>query len=333
MECLNCPGVSGCQTGQRVWVILDGQTEPKKEIAEPVFNHPAQKKSWNTMMEAIDSGDPKQWLIDHGRTRHCANETVRRWRNLYPDYFEKAKKCGEVQYIQREQAKAECREAIASGNPIEYVMKKFGVERNTAYSRVSSWRIHYPELFPADIKIHRKDVETHRRSTEMAKKEYREAMESGDPVAWLMEHHGTKRAVAKNRLACWKKAYGEIEVRKTEETDEISVEEFLEGLGEGGSEGNPDNDEGNPAYTEAEPGSPEGNVGSLPENNQSVLPDIKEQFEEKYGILKREKDELTEKIERMKVRLEWIEKQQEALSMVWAMFNPSTEIGRQLLTE
>jgi len=341
MECLNCPGVSGCRAGQRVWVILDGQTEPKNELKEPEFGHPAAKKSFERMKEAIASGDPKKWLMDRGTTNHCANETVRRWRNMYPKFFDKAVECGEAQKKQREKAREECREAVASGSPVEYVMEKYGVGRETAYARVSSWRNRYSELFPDDIKIHRKDVKTHRRSTEVAKQEYREAMESGDPVQWLMEHHGTNINVARNRLHEWKKNYGEIvveekpmEIKPMEgEQDEISVEEFLEGLGEENTVGVTDNDSGKSECEKDKPNSPEENVETLSESSSNAQPGLQEQFEEKFRVLNHEREELEEKMAQMKERLGWIEKQQEALSMVWAMFNPNTVIGKQLLKE
>lgn len=214
-------------------------------------------------------------------------------------------------------------QALNQPDMISFVMETYGNSRNCARENLKHWARKFPDVaemygfenkFDA-LSLCRKTVITGDalEKQRIAKEKYAEAASQPDPIAFCMEKYEWSRAKAVHNYGQWKRRYGEI--KKEEETvvnDDISVEDFLNEV-ETITESTQKSDE--------EVAVPEKQDGEVETKNQ-FLDDLNAKFRE----LDKEK-------ERLKDRLVWIEKAQDALAMTLNIFNPESAISKGLLGE
>lgn len=222
-----------------------------------------------------------------------------------------------------ENAREKFIQAINQPDMIAFVMETYGNSRNCARENLKNWARKFPDIaemygfekkFDA-LTLCRKTVITGDASEKqrVAKEKYAEASSQPDPIAFCMEKYEWSRAKAVHNFGQWKRRYGEIQ--KEEETvvnDDISVEDFLNEV-ETTTESTQKSDE--------EVAVPEKQDGGVETQNQFV------------GDLNAKFRELEKEKERLKDRLAWIEKAQDALAMTLNIFNPESAIAKGLFGE
>lgn len=258
-DCLNdCPGFATCKVGHRVMAILDSSTRheekpEKKHMTIAEYQALRAERSKEDCKTAIASGDPYEWLLEHGRTKKAAQTLLSKWKKKYyslfgyaappatPKGYEAESKRRRAELIER------IKTAVASGDVIEWLMAQ-GKTRQQATDTRSDWRRKYPELF---------------------------------------ENNGKEQKPMN-------------EIPDTE--DEISLESFISEFGQ------------KPPLNAAED---DGNKNTQPEPENSVLG----QLEAKYEALKAEQNKLREEIKEKEERVQWLDEQLSALASVRNLFS------------
>lgn len=192
-------------------------------------------------------------------------------------------------------------QAFSQQDPIAFVMEKYGNNRNLARTKLRMWAKSNPDI-AEQYGFWEKLNEADKRNG--AIKRYEEAIKQPDPIAFMMDKYGWSKENAQHNLSQWKRRYGSVEKEETNvNKDEISIEDFLK---EHGSTEEAVQEAAEPEKQDGEFGSLKGFSGEL---------------NAKYQELEREKDKL-------KDRLAWIEKAQDALAMTLNIFNPESAIGK-----
>lgn len=285
--CEKCPGFKSCQAGQRV-VRLRGEDD------RAIFQ------------AACESGNAWNWLMIHkGLGKDAAGELlsrlIRKFPGLAADYG------GGRRIMQRprpakQERPVEPQEGpqTASGEKVEQM----------AIAEAQA-----PEKAPELQKKSNRGIKGAAKVREIARETARAVLGHEDPIAYLMETEGCSYPTARQRVKRWVEAYPDIagdykpldnrrnrktmpEPEKEEEpmenTDEISLADFLEEHAE--------------ITPEPEP-KPE------PEKPTGIAAELKL----KYDALAAEKKRLEE-------RIRWIEEQQDALAKVSSMFGERAEM-------
>lgn len=286
--CEKCPGWKSCQAGQRV-------TRLRGEDDRAIFQ------------AACESGNAWNWLMIHkGLGKDAAGELlsrlIRKFPGLAADYG------GGRRIMQRprpakQERPVEPQEGpqTASGEKVEQM----------AIAEAQA-----PEKAPEPQKKSNRGVKSGAKVREITRETARAAFAHDDPIAYLMETERCSYHTARQRVKRWAAGYPDIagdyklpdsmrgrrktgpEPEKEEEpmenTDEISLADFLEEHAEITPEPQP----------KPEPEKPTG---------------IAAELKLKYDALAAEKKRLEE-------RIRWIEEQQEALAKVASMFGERAEM-------
>lgn len=160
-DCLNdCPGFATCKVGHRVMAILDdatkenapasGQTEKQKAYSER-----RRVQARERCKEAIESGDPVKWLIEHGHKELAAKRLIQDWQVKFYDLFglDKPREKKEITparkaafAARREALIARVDTAIASGDVKKWLINQ-GKTPSQAQDTYYDWKRKFPEKF------------------------------------------------------------------------------------------------------------------------------------------------------------------------------------------
>ena len=132
-------------------------SEPKEDKPEgPETGTPERARKWleagqaavrerarKRCEEAMASGNPAQWLRDHGISEHRVDTTLSTWRKKYPELMKDEPKRMGSMTARREHAMGFFEEVMAQEDPIAYYMEKRGVSRNAAKSWINQAKKKY----------------------------------------------------------------------------------------------------------------------------------------------------------------------------------------------
>ena len=218
--------------------------------------------------------------------------------------------------------------AMSQPDMIKYLMETDGSTRNCARERLKNWAKTYPDIaeqndfkkkFDALALCHRTVLTgSGAEKKRIAMEKYAEAALQDDPIAFCMEKYGMDRAKAVKTYSQWKSRYGEIVKAKEDETvmepvaetvvdEEISIEDFLKEV------------ESPTQHTEK--AAEEDEVLEKQDGGVEIMTNLLGELNAKFRELEKEKD-------RLKDRLAWIEKAQDALALTLNVFNPDSAIGK-----
>lgn len=238
---------------------------------------------------------------------------------------------GKTMEQRREIARKKFVVAAAQDNPIEYVMKMDGNNRNAAREKLKHWAEMFPDIaeqyeFWNKLAGVCSKVLGHFRSgphknTLSAIGRYKEAAAQSDPIAYVMEKYGWERKQALHNYSQWKSRYGKVEEeqevkKEPEENDEVSVEEFLAGIEE----------EVVDTVSKIEDEPPVQNVSEA-EVSKVAPPPVIETNIDFYGELNVKYFELKNERDSLKARITWIEMAMDALVTTAKFFEPDKELG------
>ena len=213
-------------------------------------------------------------------------------------------------------------QAVNKPDMIAFVMETYGNSRNCARENLKHWAKTFPdvaEMYDFERKFEALRAPngvslkgTSEEKQRIAREKYEEAAAQPDHITFLVEKYGWTRAQATKNFSQWKRRYGEIKegkaVIKDVENEDVSVEDFL-------------NEVESAQKSDEEVAVPEKQDGAVETRNQFFS-----DLNAKYRELDKEK-------ERLKERLAWIEKAQDALAMTLNIFNPESDIAKGLLGE
>lgn len=115
-------------------------------------------------------------------------------------------------------------EASRSGDPIGYLVKRYGMPRNKARARL----VYYRKIFP-DLDLSAKEVDyshAHEDDKIEAMANYKAALQSGNPVQWYMKNLNLSAGTARQRLWYARKKYSVSDDAPEEATKESAEEEI-----------------------------------------------------------------------------------------------------------
>ena len=96
---------------------------------------------------AVESGDPRAWLMAQGRTLHNVTNTISRWRADYPDLMQDVPVIGKgatgPNNSRAEKARKLYEECLQAEDPVAYYMEKRGVDRKAAMQTLRNMRRKY----------------------------------------------------------------------------------------------------------------------------------------------------------------------------------------------
>ena len=141
IKCLDCESHESCPAGKRAIELLNDMTESKKQSKWEKGMHANAMKARLRAMELAKMDDPIKYLIEvEGLNTHTARERMRRYREKYPEAFGDGQTINTRHYEEKKQKRDEERKAdydaaVASDNPINYYMKKYGLSYDAAWHR------------------------------------------------------------------------------------------------------------------------------------------------------------------------------------------------------
>ena len=206
-------------------------------------------------------------------------------------------------------------QAINQPDMIKFLMETYGGSRNLARENLKHWARMFPDVaerYEFERKFGELSLKTITKINGSALgkrtdaiRKYEEAKAQDDPIAYCMSVYGWDRAKAVHNYGQWKRRYGEMMEDKKVDNEEISVEEFLRENGVERTEEVIQDEQENEKQ----------------DGLSKEMADFSGELNAKYRELEREK-------EKLKDRLSWIEKAQEALAMTLNIFNPDSAIGK-----
>ena len=227
----------------------------------------------------------------------------------------------------REIARKKFMVAAAQENPIEYVMKVNGNSRNAARESLKNWATKFPYIAEqsdfwnklagcCQKKLGHFRDKPHKNTLDAIER-FKEALAQKDPITFVMEKYGWDRKKASHNFYQWKSRYGTVKEEPKMEQDEVSVEEFLNGI----------ESEVVDAVGEMQAEEPSEQVKEVNAKEPVQLevkvvgsPDFYGELNVKYFELKNERDSL-------KARITWIERAMDALAITAKVFEPDKELG------
>lgn len=227
--------------------------------------------------EAVASGDPRQFLLDQGRTAHNVDNTISRWRKQYPELMASIPSAPKGPKKGTKPVKAQLREGfyeecMAQEDPIGYYAEQRNVSRHSA---------------AANLGVLRRKNERQKKAEKPP--EPTEAEPTKEPEPEPPEHDVNTGEAARD-------------------DDEISLADFLSGFTFDEAEADRKEaelqPEETPAIQEAPRAAQEAAGGADP-----MIRTMNDRLEE----LRAEKERLTAEIARMEERIRCIEDQREAL--------------------
>lgn len=217
----------------------------------------------------------------------------------------------------KEEARARCKAAVESGNPIKWCEENGSPNHNAAKKLVQRWKYEFYDLFgmsePRQIVRNKGQDAALKARKEATEDKIRTAIESGNIEQWLMDHGKTERQ-AKDAHWRWKRTYPEIfeeYENKKMNTDEISLDDFVSQYDDViHISYSPSNE---PAETADEPAETAGKPESKEDN-------FLDQLTVKRSSLVLEKEQLEAEIRERQDKIAVLDKQIEALANVYTLF-------------
>lgn len=130
-----------------------------------------------------------------------------------------------------EKTRAKVREAIATGDPVQWLVDQ-GMNRKQAVTDLSRWRKNYPDLFEGVV-LPKRPSNPKAIPDEEQRALYEECMRHESPAGYYAELKGIQIRSATNKIAQWRKKFGEITVTEekpmamVDDQDEMSLADFL----------------------------------------------------------------------------------------------------------
>lgn len=218
----------------------------------------------------------------------------------------------------REAARAKCRAALGSGDPVKYLIDNYGNTESSAKKLIEDWKDKFYDLFGLDAPPIRRgaspanEAAMKRRKDRLYEK-VRTAVASGNAQQWLIDHGKTPKQA---QASCynWRRKFPELfegydkaqpvqKEEQMEEGDEISVADFVSEFEQ-------------KEVIEAVENTDKENVREGQENG------IEGQLEAKYDQIAAQMEILQTEIKEREDKLAWLEKQLDALAMVKNLFDP-----------
>lgn len=292
-KCDGCPSISGCTAGQRAVLLL------ARENIQPQDGHALETQiTANTAQpEKAQDQPPEEPPQEPPKLK------------VY------------VRNLSRVMTEQDVRQAFSSPDPVQWMVDNLGRSRKAALKAVHFWADNHPELVGGytyeKLSKEERARQNGRKRTEEAMRKYREALDSGRPVEYLMETYQMTLKQAKQAMSNWKSRYKQISKQEeeaqmsTETEEEISLTDFLQQV-----------DTGTDPQEEEQP-------------METAVQDtgIRGQLNSKFELVEKREAEITRQMEALQKELEWCVKQKEALALVVNMFDPNTAIAKSLSME
>ena len=233
---------------------------------------------------------------------------------------------GKTSEQMREIARKKFIVAAAQDDPIEYVMKMDGNNRNAAREKLKSWANKFPDITEqydfwnklagvCQKKLGHFRDKPHKNTLDAIER-YKEALVHKDPVAFVMKKYGWDRKKASHNFYQWKSRYGTVKEEPKVEQDEVSVEEFLK-------EVSTEDEEAVGTVQEEEIVEKANETADCTVEQPPVIATDKNFFGELFGKY----SELMEERNALYERIAWIDKAIDALVTTAKVFEPDKELG------